>query len=1169
MNTGWLISQKSNQTWPKIPCSIDLNQTTSVLEWLDLIAGGDFGTQDQARKLSTLMSELSETFRISPVDILNDMSQKSDQDVFIHFILTPQYLDAKSFSTAIDIVAGLSKHYGARELDFRIGAKSNNVTEGTFQVRFGELASDKSISKLSPLSHPMSLGTQVSSLRLPNITSIIPIISSSVSCSLIDSRSTRTFSKSIALRTSSPSLSSMTQNNFMSVISGSTASKNLSKPSCDNDTRTSTSMGSQYASLGPTHGAISRTSDKAPFTLMSETRGSSQVPTASSNVSPSTNCTSRPWSSVPLSFVNSSSFKTQAPPSFPSIVTPTQNGSFDALRNNLSKASSRAGALIGFFSSSADGESTSLKFLSTLSPSSGAAMVLAASTSSLMNSSLPLSTLTRSSSRSNSSARASASTSKSKTSLQPSSTSDSRVDGAAVGAAGAGLGALGALGAGSAGGGGGLGAAGGAGSGASGSSSEGNSRSQEESQQRDPSQSLDERSRSITATSKTSTPRSSSTNTNSSTSSPATFTTSTASNITTMTPSRTTSSCASCTTCHRLAFDYDPPSNTSYDDNGEETDIGVEKRGLRSRFPHQKRADGSLRTYVGDQNCKVAQYTNKPAYPRAQEVRDSLPPAAPVESMNAFFATAKLWAVPEIIPEEEGSCDAPLWDFEGNDVLLSPDNPIKWVIGGVGPYAVDVDHVYESRLLDMFFSEQLQQLKWQGRNKPKKPSITCADIQTIFDEEEDPNNPELGTRLNVLFSNIASYEHPDFLGMQGILNKRKSKIWDRNFSPRNDAPFRLPQGFDPETCKQILANFAIVLQILNHPDVHRLYQATNSRIYQAFHVIDELIQSRYNNPCEDPIPPFLDSDGNKLSATWAGSYSTWMNNKISSQNVKLQSTATQGLKSIPTEDSENIPADQKARIPQWSSYMSSFNAKYPVAAMTLPAVSDWPVRTGAANLQMRKRQAETTGADACRKVTTSGITNLTGSQTASSWVSPTSIPLSSSQVLNNIGTSRTTLSTSQPTSYSSARSSSAVTQSGNLNANSLYPSITSSTLEFPSTIPTTSSSPYGTWSSTAMTQTMTPTSTAPETSTPGISDAEASFIEGLLNGDGNSGVEPMNTATPTYSVTSSGFSSAKTVSITSVASPPPAAGISDTDASDIEGLLNEGDGQSWTATVGG
>lgn len=317
----------------------------------------------------------------------------------------------------------------------------------------------------------------------------------------------------------------------------------------------------------------------------------------------------------------------------------------------------------------------------------------------------------------------------------------------------------------------------------------------------------------------------------------------------------------------------------------------------------------------------------------------------PPASMTGWYSSAKFWAVPSDTPK--GSCEAPSWNLIDSTTVLSKDtaiNPVGWHIGGNDAYSVNIDHVFEVQLLNIFFYTRLMQ------QSTTQYYISCDDIQKVFDQVDDNSQPELGTRLNVTFNKLASYENPELLGISGLLNTKKAGFFQYKFvqNPNNgQCPIRLAKNLDPVYTTTQLAQFALTLNILQNKAVWSLFEITNSRIYQQFQRVDQLIQYRADSDCADK---FLNAEGQPLAATWADSYSSWMTDKISAINTGLQIVATKALDAVPTENSNKFKAakllDEEIES-TWVPWLATFTSAWPIAEMTLPDVTEWPIATPA------------------------------------------------------------------------------------------------------------------------------------------------------------------------------------------------------------------------------
>ncbi len=316
-------------------------------------------------------------------------------------------------------------------------------------------------------------------------------------------------------------------------------------------------------------------------------------------------------------------------------------------------------------------------------------------------------------------------------------------------------------------------------------------------------------------------------------------------------------------------------------------------------------------------------------------------PANESPDMGQFYQVAKYWAVPSDVPQ--GSCEAPSWKLRNTSDIMNKDPAVNlnpWIIGGESPYSVNVDHVYETQLLNMFFYARLTQ-------DPQAPHfIKCENITKVFDEVDDRLQPQLGTRLNILFSKLASFQNPEFLGIGQTLNTRKGRIFAYKYG--NDTPMLFPKrGFNVEMIRTQFAQLALTIDMINNATIWALFETTNSRIYQELQRVDQLIQYRADNNCADK---FIDTNGKPYPADWADSYSSWMTDRIIAYNTGLQRSASRAVSAIPTDPSGRwkVPPESISFITAvWSPWLVSFTSAWPVSQMTLPAVSEWPIASPA------------------------------------------------------------------------------------------------------------------------------------------------------------------------------------------------------------------------------
>ncbi len=192
---------------------------------------------------------------------------------------------------------------------------------------------------------------------------------------------------------------------------------------------------------------------------------------------------------------------------------------------------------------------------------------------------------------------------------------------------------------------------------------------------------------------------------------------------------------------------------------------------------------------------------------------------------------------------------------------------------------------------------------------------------------------------NRIFGQLPSLTNPDFLGMDSAMNRLKGSFWNPGISGANLG------SQNGNAAVQALSNLAVVMSIANDAKVSGLFSATNARIYSAFLGIDAVITAQEG--CSKPIE---DSNGKPVEATWAASYKAYMINKIASQNDLITKTANAISAAIPT-DVDAAPQKNKGVVKNWSSFVSNFNVKYQINALTFPEPQDWPAN--AMNIQKR------------------------------------------------------------------------------------------------------------------------------------------------------------------------------------------------------------------------
>lgn len=374
--------------------------------------------------------------------------------------------------------------------------------------------------------------------------------------------------------------------------------------------------------------------------------------------------------------------------------------------------------------------------------------------------------------------------------------------------------------------------------------------------------------------------------------------------------------------------------------------------------PLAKRAGNfGTKTHLGA--CSVTQFTNKPKYPEATNVKKFEGAAGAVKGgasdYAAFFATATYWAVPS--NRLKGDCRVPDWSWNTTAELgnvIDPETGKGWVVGGKGDSNhVNIDHVYEAHFLYEFFEDLLSPRGGLGLKQ-----FTCDDVDNLLDipDTQDTNNPQ-GTRINSLFNMLANFEHPEFIGMDQKMNELKERITRAGpFGPDQPLPFvgtdpRTGLSIDPATDMSNLAKICIVLDMLNAPKAIELFTMTHARIYNALEIITDL-------------PTYYNFDRSRHGSDLG--YIVYMAQRFDARNAELQAIYNSVVGALPTK-----------QLAYWDEYKSSFTSRYPVASMTLPM--DNIGYHCPENIKIGKRQA---GAIACPAPTNYGANNQ---RTAPDW----------------------------------------------------------------------------------------------------------------------------------------------------------------------------------------
>lgn len=413
-----------------------------------------------------------------------------------------------------------------------------------------------------------------------------------------------------------------------------------------------------------------------------------------------------------------------------------------------------------------------------------------------------------------------------------------------------------------------------------------------------------------------------------------------------------TTICAGCMDCADMP-DINYSDASDFDSTNSIEDGNDYKKRATAHHSHLKRREwgGGTATIVGKvlhgPPCFVDPYIPKPRYPGAKDIwRADTGTKVQRAVYGRFFTTAKIWAVPVF---SSNKCDAPGWAYMSSDDIVQPqigpkgttdtDITSPWQIGGDDKIKkkVNVDHVYELSVLDEFFAWQIT------------PGYTaCPNVKKLYDMPFPQTDGSRATTLNFIFSQLASFSElqsipaqPDFIGMDGGLNKVKGSLWNLGLS---HFPIILP---DPTRQKKVLGQVALVMRIVNEPRAVKLWQNTHGRLYKAFQRVDKAIRDGLKSKNPKCKAMWQDTAGQNFSPTWAAEYSRYIVAKITTQNALIQTKVASIISNIPT-DPARAPASSLAPgYRENARWVADFDKKYPVAQMTFPPATNWP----ALNLQ--------------------------------------------------------------------------------------------------------------------------------------------------------------------------------------------------------------------------
>lgn len=178
---------------------------------------------------------------------------------------------------------------------------------------------------------------------------------------------------------------------------------------------------------------------------------------------------------------------------------------------------------------------------------------------------------------------------------------------------------------------------------------------------------------------------------------------------------------------------------------------------------------------------------------------------------------------------------------------------------------VDVDSVYDSRILQDFFASRIN-------------SNNCAAFKAIFDQPDIENAGK--SRLQTIWNALPSDTNPDYAGIDQKISTVKAQAFTGE----------LQQSYTSNDEKlAYISEVAVAMAITNDDAIANLFQSTNLRIYKALLDIDAVIGAGAVTRATNSTT----ITGNK--ADWASSYRTYLTNLLTSRSSTILSQVSSYL----------------------------------------------------------------------------------------------------------------------------------------------------------------------------------------------------------------------------------------------------------------------------------
>lgn len=200
-----------------------------------------------------------------------------------------------------------------------------------------------------------------------------------------------------------------------------------------------------------------------------------------------------------------------------------------------------------------------------------------------------------------------------------------------------------------------------------------------------------------------------------------------------------------------------------------------------------------------------------------------------------------------------------------------------------------------------------------------KQVLSCNTVSNLLDQP-DRNHP--GTsRLDTLFSKIASLDHGEFLGMASDLNLIKGSLYAGNWRGSDPVAW---SGEKPENNMAKLVQVCMIIDMINHPRVRANWKITHGRVYetiQNFYLEHNSTTNEWARGLRGPDNTRYTLPGGREDPE--NSYEVWLTSRLNTNNALI------------AQNYNRILSELTNTKPEWVAFKTSFMSRYPVASMTL------------------------------------------------------------------------------------------------------------------------------------------------------------------------------------------------------------------------------------------